>query len=96
MSNDDLVLSSNFQLTSLHSCQEGDGESAFAAVFEKIMRKTDIRGIIVNNKIINVFRKKDYMLSSTEQRRKAEASVSVGLQINGATRFTMLRYFITS
>ena len=49
--------SSNFQKLSLHSCQEGNGESDFAAS-QIIMRETDIHGIIVNSQIINVFREK--------------------------------------
>ena len=50
-----------FQLSSLHDCQrdgEGIGEYTFAAVVEKIMQQTCIRGIVVNNQITNVLRKK--------------------------------------
>ena len=90
------LMSSNFELPFLHSCQEGNGESNLVTNVEKIMQETGIRGIIVNRQIINVFRKKSGlgMLSSREQRRKAEVSVLTGLQIIGLTRFTMLRNFI--
>ena len=37
---------------------EGSGESSFAAVEEKIMQQTGIWGILVNNQIPNVLRKK--------------------------------------
>lgn len=38
--------------------EEGSGESAFAAIVEKIFQETGIRGVVVNNRIINVVRKK--------------------------------------
>ena len=37
---------------------EGSGESSFTAVVEKIMQQTGIWGILVNNQIPNVLRKK--------------------------------------
>ena len=40
---------------------EGSGEFTFAAVVEKIMPQTGMKGIVVNNRITNVFRKKDWV-----------------------------------
>ena len=87
--------SSNFQLSSLRICQEGDGESAFAAIFEEIIRETGIRGIISNRQIVNIFREKIGTLHAEFKRASGGFGVN-RLADKWRYRLTMLRYFITS
>lgn len=53
--------------------EEGSGESAFAAIVEKIFQETGIRGVVVNNRIINVVRKKIGSLCAELKRVKKKS-----------------------
>ena len=52
---------------------EGIGESSFAAVVEKIMQQTCIRGIVVNNRITSVLRKKIGAICAKLKRAKKKS-----------------------
>ena len=65
-----------FQLSSLHDCQrdgEEGGESSFAAVVEKTMQQTCIKGIVVNNRITNVLGKKIGTMCAKLKREKRKS-----------------------
>ena len=77
---------------------EGIGESSFAAVVEKIMQKTCIRGIVVNNRITSVLRKKIGAICAKLKRakKKSGGSVSRSSLTNGATKLILSSYFTSS
>ena len=77
---------------------EGIGESSFAAVVEKIMQQTCIRGIVVNNRITSVLRKKIGAICAKLKRakKKSGGSVSRSSLTNGATKLILSSYFTSS
>ncbi|RMX36023.1 hypothetical protein pdam_00021571 [Pocillopora damicornis] len=77
---------------------EGIGESSFAAVVEKIMQQKCIRGIVVNNRITSVLRKKIGAICAKLKRakKKSGGSVSRSSLTNGATKLILSSYFTSS
>ena len=73
---------------------EGIGESSFAAVVEKIMQQTCIRGIVVNNRITSVLRKKIGAICAKLKRAKKKSGGSS--LTNGATKLILSSYFTSS
>ena len=59
--------------------EEGSGESAFAAIVEKIFQETDIRSVVVKNRFINAFRKKSGSLFA-ELKRVRKKSGGFGVK----------------
>ena len=57
----------------------GSGDSTFAAVVEKIVQQTGIRGIIVDNRITNVLKKKTGTMCA-ELKRTKKKSGSFGVK----------------
>lgn len=79
---------------------EGSGESTCAVVVEKTMWQTGVRGIFVNNRITNFFRKKIGTMCAKPKRARGKVEVWCrGSLTNGATELKIIilsSYFITS
>ena len=56
--------------------EEGASESALATIVEKIMKESGVRGVIVNSRIINVFRKKFGLLDADIKRERKKCGGS--------------------
>ena len=63
--------------------EEKGGESAITEIIEKILKESGIKGVVVNSRIIYVFRKKNWLLKS----KVKQMSYFVGTEFDMGGKF---------